>query len=777
MAIKITNTTFTDIYGNTTNQLKANAGDKIIVNHTVEAEISFITTSESPLRIDKLENKITRSNGSFLDDGFRTGARYVLYIINNNNNIHEAWTGTIISVTDKIAILDSLPDRNNWSSSSDYICVFKTNQFYPLSEYQSLEFALNFVDNESPNPSLDSIIDGETSRFSVSRIDLLNVNQSKPLVQAGKKSGQFTIINPFIQRNPNVSNPYSAFNSVRRCYNIGYTIIMPSMFAEQSFIGSNCLKLYSKTSFKVIDEETLAPATVEYNQNANTGLWNEGFNSDEANSKSSTTISQLYYNVTNTFSFNITCATSLNLTAFELGAMYLTEDDSYNLNKDEAQDYYLPLLKTGLINSSNITDQYTSTSKQFMIVLNNVTYVDSGGLRTFTIEVSLAPFYTDPNKFGKFVESRGDLERRFLFWCKLGNTNRLIFDGQIEFKVPVGVPLVPEKTLLVNHNNIQNYLDTNVVLGNSNSDYNIEDDILFVSDFDIKSEDEQESITAKVVVKNTTDDFEFTLDKVSFDLVNQDLQFFINQNSILNNNLPLSNKNVAYLIQKNPFSSGSLDVRLIYPININWRYWDEVFSTHPYFVSQNKNNNNWYNYRSLPWKVYVKIEHRRNGVLDYYYQELIFKNYDEWAGNSNIQLFDSTETNEFSVLKENQTMLIKATHTFPSNYNQTPWGMITIEPKESSPRYIISTEVDRSQPENPLVGVTNQKRCDIQQLNPTTIILRCYVNTNLLSGSEFCISSKISDEGVSNPNPDDNKITENNIDKITEDGTNTKIIE
>ena len=122
-------------------------------------------------------------------------------------------------------------------------------------------------------------------------------------------------------------------------------------------------------------------------------------------------------------------------------------------------------------------------------------------------------------------------------------------------------------------------------------------------------------------------------------------------------------------------------------------------------------------------------------------------------------------------------MLIKATHTFPSNYNQTPWGMITIEPKESSPRYIISTEVDRSQPENPLVGVTNQKRCDIQQLNPTTIILRCYVNTNLLSGSEFCISSKISDEGVLNPNPDNNKITENNIDKITEDGTNTKIIE
>ena len=771
MAIQLTESYFTDIYGNSTNQFKANAGDTITITQFFETEISFITTAENSLRIDKLQNKVTRGSGSFLDDGFRTGARYVLYIVNNNNNNHEIWAGTITSVTDKVATLDTLPDRNNWTSGSDYTCVLKTNQAYPLSEYQSVEFAFNFIDNDVPKETpvaLESIIDGETSRFGATDLHTMSIGQVKPMYQNGKKSGNFDVENCFIQRVADKVNPYTSFNSIRRRYAIQLTIVVPFMFSEDSFIGALCLKYVSKSSFKVISTETLAPTIVEYNQNANTGLFNEGFNSDEANSKQSSSVSELYFNRNNIFSFTISCPTSLNLTAFELGAMYLTQDADYNLNKDESQDYYLPVLKTGLINATNITDQFFSTSKQFAIILNNVSYVDLNGLRTFTIEVTLAPFYTNNGYFGQFIESRGELDRRFLFWCKLGNTNRLIYDSQILYEQPVGEFFEPEEFGLMNHDKTFDFTD--VSLNPSlyfDDDFNVEDDILFVADIMLDKNDDNEGITAKVVVRNSIDLTEFVLDKVSFDLTNQDLDFFINQTIAMPNNLPISNKNNSQLLKKQNVED-FLFVRLIYPVVIDWRYWEEVFQTHPFFVSQNKNNNLWYNYRSNPWKVFIKIEKKRNGVVDYFYEELYFKIYDDWAGTSNIELFNTTETIQYNSLPENSTVLIKATHTFPNAYSGNPWGMITIEPKESSPRYIMSTEVNRSQPENPMVGILNPNRCDIQFLNSTTIILRCYVNTNLLNGKEFCISSKISEAGIPNPPSDTNKLTsEDGQDKIT----------
>jgi hypothetical protein len=138
-------------------------------------------------------------------------------------------------------------------------------------------------------------------------------------------------------------------------------------------------------------------------------------------------------------------------------------------------------------------------------------------------------------------------------------------------------------------------------------------------------------------------------------------------------------------------------------------------------------------------------------------------------------LYDETETTEYTGLQENKKMLIKATHIFPSNYASYPWGMITIEPKESSPRFIMSTEIDKTQVDNPLTGIANPKRCDIQYLSANTIVLRSYVDTNLLNGDNFCITSKISDDGILNNNPEEVKITEAGEDKLIETGTEPKI--
>jgi hypothetical protein len=774
MAINLVQSSFEDIYGNVTSQFKANAGDKIKVKHLYEMEISFISTNTNAIEINNLERKLSRTSGSFLDDGFYAGQTYNMYEINQNNNIHASYSGTITSVSDSFFTATNLPNINDYNSiATGHIIVILA-----LDTFKSIEFAFNFVENESPTPSLGSVIDGETSKFSAINIDALAVNSSLPLVQNGKKSGQFSVTNATIKRVADTTNPYTAFTSTRRNYEVSFELIMPSMFSENSFIGQNCLKYYSLAQFKVIPTAYFASTKVEYNTTANTGLWNEGFNTEQANSPTNTTISQIFFNTSNTLNFIVTCPTSLGITQLELGAMYYTIDEDYNKNKDESQNELLPFVKTGLIGVSNIGDDWTASAYPFNITLSNFSFNDAGGTRTFSIEIILNPLYPNPANFGRFIEERGELERKFLLWCKVGNTNRLIFSNNLEFEQPVGLPIDILSSNFINHDNNIDYKQITNLNTSGNDDFNLEDDIAYISEFALFSTEVNTSISAKVVVKNLDDDSEFVLDKVSFDLTNVDLQYFINQTIPVSNNLPdSSNKKEAFLYVRSGLSEDEMEVRLYYPFLIDWRYWEEVISTHPFFVSQNLNNSNWLNYNNLPFKIYVKIEKLRDGVVDYHYEALNFLNYDDWNGISTIELFDTTETTQYNTLPESQTILIKATHVFPANYSGFPWGMITIEPKESSPRYILSTEIDRTQPENPLVGISNFKRCDIEFASANTIILRCYVNTNLLSGSNFCITSKISEDGQDNNHPEQNKITEDNQDKITEDALNYKIIE
>jgi hypothetical protein len=60
---------------------------------------------------------------------------------------------------------------------------------------------------------------------------------------------------------------------------------------------------------------------------------------------------------------------------------------------------------------------------------------------------------------------------------------------------------------------------------------------------------------------------------------------------------------------------------------------------------------------------------------------------------------------------------------------------------------------------------------------PDTIVLECDLDVNLLSQDEYCITSKISQDGTNNNPIFVNKLTENNLEKITEDNTNVKIKE
>lgn len=775
MAIKLTNSNFLDIYGNSSKEFKANAGDLILIDHEFEVEIGCVSSLENQLKIDKLENKLSRGQGSFLNDGFRIGQSCTLYIVNNTNGVTEMFTSMLISnATDSILTITGLPNRNNWSTGTDYTAVLLSN-----STYDSLNFAFNFVDNDVPKdstPSLESLIDQETSKFVVNGLNSMNVGDSLSMTQIGKKSGQFST-SASITRISNISNPYTAFSSARLRFNITVSVTFPAMFDPDSFIGDKCLKYYSKTSFKINSNDNLAPTVIEYKEKATTGLWNEAYNTDAPICTQSDTISQLYYNRYTTGIVTFKVPVSSGITQIQLGAMYLTVDDDYNKNKPLSQESYLPFLRTPLIGTGLGLSYYSSGDSKFQLYINSLSYADLAGVRTFTLDFEIIKDSVSTVSFYDFMTNRGEFDRQFYLWAKIGNTNRTIFEGQLTEYQRVGEYTSRPYTYLINHdNNVDYKIKTNFVEV-ENNDFNLEDDIAYIAEFSLLDNDKYKTINAKVIARNTVTDYQFTLDKVSFDLTNVDLQYFPLQVTSVSNNLPdSSRKKEAFLAELEPYDSGTIIVRLYYPFLFDWKYWEDVLSTHPYFVANNIDNKNWFNYKTGDWKLYVKLEFVTfDNIVDYNYRELPFKTYDDWAGTSTIQLYDETETTEYTSLQENKKMLIKATHVFPSNYASYPWGMITIEPKENSPRYIMSTEIDKTQVDNPLTGIANTKRCDIQYLNANTIVLRSYVDTNLLNGNDFCITSKISDDGILNNNPEEVKITEIGEDKLIETGIEPKI--
>jgi hypothetical protein len=764
MPVILASKSFTDIYGNSTDYFKANAGDKITCEFGVNCEISAISSVSNQFTINKFENKLERSSGSFIADGFRVGQVVLFNIVNNVNANTNVYTGTISTVTDYVIQMSGLPNLNNWTTGSDYITLLLA-----ADSFDSIEVGMNFVDNETSSPSLESFIDQEVSRFIADGVSAMAVTDVKNLTQVGNKSGQFTISNATIERLTDVSNPYTTITSSRLNYLISFDIIFTGLFDSALFKGVNCLKLFTKIDFKVNTGESFLPTTISILDKADTGYFDDGYNSEVPKCSTITQVSELHYNEINNIILTIP-TTGTAITQLEIGGCYITIDEDFNQNKKNAQDYYLPLLKSGLVDAGDIGTTFTSSSDTYFEVdLVDFSYVDGGGNRTFTFELDFNPLYNSPTNFGKFIEGRGEQERLFAFWIKVGNVNKTFFNGQMSFNLPVGALFTPLDDAIINHDNNVDYSDLSV-LPTGNEDFNLEDDLAYLIDFELMEADVNQSVTAKIVVTDGTD--EFDLDSVNFDVSNDDLNYFIDKTIGINNHLPSSSsKKQAYLYLLTALSGGVAEFRLYFPFILRWEYWIKQLNALPYFKSINADTQNWVEFQDSPYSVKIKVEIQRNGVIDWYYKAITFKTYDDSTIVSNITIWDDTETLQYNVLKKNANILIKAVHTFPVPYVGFPYGTITIEPKESAPPFVLSTEINRTQSNNPLIGISEPKRVDMEFTSATEITLRCLVDTSLLTGGTYSIGSKISEDGTDNNHIEYGKITEDSIDKLTEDLT------
>jgi hypothetical protein len=257
-------------------------------------------------------------------------------------------------------------------------------------------------------------------------------------------------------------------------------------------------------------------------------------------------------------------------------------------------------------------------------------------------------------------------------------------------------------------------------------------------------------------------------------------QYIINQSNTVQNTLPTtSNKRIATLILDPTIDTlTEYGIKVYFPFLLRWEYWLQQLNADADFYP-NEQTKNWFNFNNLgDWELRLNIELVKDGLAYIFEDTVIDKDYDsEPLIVQNIELYiDATNTN-VGIVTEGQLMRVIATHSLISGEvwdDAVTWGMITVEPTESNPRFISSTVIDYdNNPSNPLIPLVGETKCKLTFPTPTLAKMECFFNPdliNLSNGVKF--TTKIKGCSLESPMF---KITTTDLDKLTTDDDN-KII-
>ena len=135
-------------------------------------------------------------------------------------------------------------------------------------------------------------------------------------------------------------------NSIRREYWITFKCINLAILFPEEMIGNKKLKLIIGAGFKILSSDANF-AEYNYVEKANTGYFNEAY-SDQVSQVISfpSPQTEVYFNQDTTIPYQFSVLAADNITKFEVGASYISLNDSYNFNKQENQSKLLKLLKS-----------------------------------------------------------------------------------------------------------------------------------------------------------------------------------------------------------------------------------------------------------------------------------------------------------------------------------------------------------------------------------------------------------------------------------------------
>lgn len=726
MPITLISRNYKDIFNDDLNYYQANAGDTQVAKFEVWENIRAYGNSGSSLSLDAGNDIITWLNGNFLDEGFRVGDEVQITVFHPNGNTNHTYTSTIL-ICDPNQIRITV--HTHWYDPTAGETLLIEVNYKTGVKRKGLLLDCNHVNSGSVG-NANSLIDGQKTQFTFDVTGTVNGSVVSG-IQVGFKSGQFNVATSI--------KDITTYPNNTRKYELTVGIIQSGVYDITPFLFSNCLKAYFGLNWQREVGNPNNMTMFVISEDSNTGWFDEPFNSGVINATLVQGISVLDYSAVNTGQIAIDSAS----TKFGFGACYIPTDPNY--------------FNTQFTSQSNLGMLCPSQTSAAPIIITSSTNPDGA---QYTIEfqnpvtvgtVTTWDYRFIPNTdFTGFIDSRIEGDRLFYVWAKYGTVNLLLFADQLTKPEPPAGAIDVLISQFVDHS--ENIIAP--VINQTGYEANTEDDLSFLAVLMIKFNEVITSITPKLEAYNSVTGESFTLFSANFDFTAVPIvggKHQINQSVLLNTELPTTSEKRSASLFLEPVYDTALKygINLAFPFLNDWRYWIALPGANADFYPNEQNRNYVPFDNTGNWGVRLNLGMIKNGLSFEFTNDLIIKDYDSDPNIfQEIELFVEATNQNVQVIVEGELHRVIATHT---NIDSSAWdvsniwGMITIEPIESSPRWICSTVIPTDgnilNPLSPITGNT----AILTFPTPDVAQIECFFDPNkinLSNGAKFTTKIK-----------------------------------
>ena len=500
MPILIDFVNFVDTFGNTTGYYKANAGDEITAVYRVRSQ-QRMTSVGNPLTLDPSVNQVQSPQISWLEEGFRPGDSVLVRIHSSGGAIINQFWSTVVYCDDILCDFGPMPDWYD-ITANEFVTMFPViGGPYPVAGPGSqtviprsdMDVLFNNPKNSSPGSEF-SLIDAETTRFLLPGLESVGVGGTVNGIEIINQSGAF-VKDVSITRVANAGDGWFQ-------HDLTVTFANPGQYDDGSwFFSSECLKAYLKILWSRNAGEPYAKAQGKYDLEANSGQFNEPFNTLPLDSSIVSGVSEIDYFVPSTFDIVVDGP----VTDLGIGASYRSINDAYFKNQPQSQYKLAMLIPTSPAVVGTYTSEQNPVGAEYDLTINSVNTVGT----VTTINVTFTPNAL----FSAFMDNVDDGDRLFYLWVKVGNVNWLAFADQLSADPPVGGPL----PMVQDYGYLHHGENVTIATGDLTGFVaDTEDDIAYIGRFLLDKNQEYQSFTVKVEAYNTTTEEDFTLQIATF---------------------------------------------------------------------------------------------------------------------------------------------------------------------------------------------------------------------------------------------------------------------
>ena len=786
-----------------TSWLLGNVGDRITLEIDVEISINVDSTYSNPFNSNG-SNQITRSTGSFLDDGFFVGSN--VSWSGTGSGTPFSGSGVISTLTPTTMRLSSI--TGTFPGSGDYpfndgTTVNLSMNIQSTDNVQGVNFNYNLIANSEINSaSLNSLVDGTTPRFEAVGLDPTDTVTIIPLTPIGFNSGHSVFSSSIVGLGK--TGPVQKFK-----ISVNFQII--PLFDNLSDFQNNVAPSFLFDSDSLTDVFKLQFLPQLNNPNisiftdstttalsGNVGWFDENFNGN------ATIYSNVGVSYTNTDGVNVAGVskdepTNFQITLNQTGASatskykigFLTVPFEKELIQENTKKNYENLMLNDL---NQVVDQSTA---QFTFAGYGNTSGAQMGIRFDSVSndgstVFINGQFQPNNDFTTFFNSIDKSNWNYIFYVSLANetlasnvsdrTTLLCDFNQL-------VEVAPSFVLGDATIEILNHAQATTNVGVSNYLGTIEDEVLTKTLFylDASKTESIQTINFKVegfnTVNGSTFDCEnYEIDTSGFDLDSNGVQLFNVDTTRGFQMKPGVEKNFVKIVRDQTEDIGTKKAfYFYYAIRPRWEYWIENTNVPNDLIDGTKQfdgkNQNWsrldsvFNYWKLRFSLETKMTSNALTVNTKNSQNLYIRTFDEstiWDGSINhydetkaVNLYtglnsDGVRTN---AILESENTLIEADFDLQdvsgnvgtiSDY----YGVIRIEIFEQGGIKgieMISTVLDNI--DGILKPVSGSTKCKIEKISNTKIRLSALIDYNFLnlSGVQYKTSGRIGFKNLTTP--------------------------